>query len=381
MIKGIKISILLFLSMLLSSCIQIQEIENIGIINAMGVDIKEEPEKSLEATLVVFQFSAQAETMTQIITGKGKTLNGATEDAEHTSVNRLVPGKLKLMVFGEELAKQGVLPHLDAQARDPRVPDLMYLAVGRSNAKEILAVDEKEISTDVGQFLFGLIKNHSTDHNVPRKSLQDFLRTYYDTGQDNVLPIFEVKEKVPKQTGVALFKGDQMVGELTNNETVFINLMDRKVDETTLELTLPIEPLAEFLEKREQPHNRNNLDIAFVINYGKSRTKITDKEKLVFETNTKVKLRLIEQSAGVKLSDPKAIKILEAEIKKEMEDRFEKLLKKLQDYQSDPFGYGRFYNRTREGRNLTVEEWREKYPTIDVKFNVDVEIIRHGAIS
>lgn len=259
MIKGIKICFLICLSIILTSCIQVQELEDIGIINAMGVDTNDNHD--LETTLVVFQFSTQTEKLTKIMTGKGKTINGAVEDAEHTSQHRLVPGKLKLMVFGEEISEKGIMPHLDAQARDARVPDLMYLAVGRSSAKEILSVDEKEISTDVGQFLFGLIENHSMDHNIPRKSLQDFLRIYYDTGQDNVLPIFEIKNKVPKQTGAALFKGDEMVGELSNHEIILINLMDRHVKETTFELTLPIEPFKDFLEK-EKVHMTEIMSIS-----------------------------------------------------------------------------------------------------------------------
>lgn len=381
MTKGIKIFSLIVLSTMLASCIQSQEIENIGIINAMGVDITEEETEELESTLVVFQFSSQTDKITQILTGKGKTINGAIEDAEHASINRLVPGKLKLMVFGEEISKKGILPHLDAQARDARVPSLMYLAIGKTTAKEILTVDEEDISTDVGQFLFGLIENHSSDHNIPRKSLQDFLRIYYDTGQDNVLPIFDVKNKVPTQIGGALFKGDRMVGQLSNHEIILINLMDRHVEETTFELTLPIEPFKDFLEKREHQHDRGHNDIALVINSGKSKTKIIDTEKLIFETNTKMKVRFIEQSAGVKLSNPKVIKLFEAEMEKEIKKQFEQLLKKLIENQSDPFGYGRFYKRTSEGRDLTVEEWREMYPEIEVQFNVDLEIIRHGSIS
>lgn len=377
--KGIHISVVLFVCLLLSSCIETNEIENIGIINAMGVDEKDK--ETIATTVVIFQFSAQSDSLTQIISGYGKTINGAVENAEHASVNRLVPGKLKLVVFGEGQAKQGIMPYIDGLARDARVPDLMYLALGRPTAKEILTVDEKEISTDVGQYLFSLIENHSTDHNIPRKSLQDFLRIYYDAGQDNVLPIFEIKDKVPKQASIALFKGDQMVGELTNDDADMINLMDRHVKEKMLELTLPIEPLKEFLEKREQPHDRNDFDVALLISSGKSKTKITNTERLTFQTDTKIKFRLIEQTAGVKLTDPKAIERIEKEIEKEIEKRYTKLLKKLQDFEADPFGYGRYYNRTQEGRDLTAEQWREKFPTIDVKFNVEVEIIRHGATS
>ncbi len=377
MTKLFKLFWFSFLSIFLVSCVQTQEIEDIGIINAGGVDSTKDD--SIETTLVIFDFSSLSDNMTQIITGTGKTLGGATEDAELSSINRLVPGKIKLTLFGEEMAKQGILPYLDMQTRDARVPDMMYLAVGRPTAKEILNVDESEISKDVGQFLHDIIENHSTDHNVPRKSLQDFLRIYYDIGQDNVLPIFEVQEKTPKQIGIALFRGDQMIGQLTNDDIMLINLMDRVVKDKVFELTLPIEPFKDFFEKIEQPHNRNDLDLAFFIQKGKSKTKLVDIENLIFETNTKIQFRLIEQSASVKLTEPKVIEILENEIEKNMEERFNKLLKKLKDYGSDPFGYGRYYKRTREGKDLTVEEWREKYPNIEVKFNVEVELIRHGA--
>lgn len=378
MTKLFKLFFLSFMSIFLVSCVQTQEIEDIGIINASGIDSTKDD--SIENTLVVFQFSSLSDDMTQILTGTGKTIGGATEDAEFSAINRLVPGKIKLTIFGEDMANQGILPYLDMQARDARVPDMMYLAVGRPTAKEILSADESEISKDIGQFLHDLIENHSTDHNIPRKSLQDFLRIYYDVGQDNVLPIFEVQEKIPQQVGVALFKGDQIVGELTNNDIVLINLMDRLVKEKLFELSLPLEPFTDYLEKREQPHTRDNLAIAFFIQRGKSKTKLVDVENLTFETNTKIRLRINEQSAGIKLTDPKVIRILEKEIEKKMEERFSTLLKKVQDYGSDPFGYGRFYKKTREGKDLTVEEWREKYPNIEVKFNVEVEISRYGAI-
>lgn len=379
MTRLFNIGYLLLFSIFLVSCVRLQEIENIGIINALGVDSTEED--SLETSLVTFQFSTQSNKLTHLFTGRGQTIDGAIEDAESSTVSRLVPGKIKLIQIGEDLAKQGILPLLDSQTRDPRVPDMLYLSVGRPTAKEILSVDENDLSMDVGQYLFRIIESHSTDHNIPRKSLQDFLRIYYDVGQDNIMPIFEIKEKVPKQIGAALFKGDQMIGELTNRDIMYINLMDRTVRDKMLELTLPIEPFQDHLAKREQPHHRNDLEVALLIDKGRSKTKLVDSEKLVFETNTTIKLLLFEQSAGVKLDEPGVIKTFETEISKKMEEHFNKLLKKLKEYESDPFGYGRYYKRTQTGSNMTEEEWREKYPNIEVKFNVDVELIRHGAIS
>lgn len=355
---------------------QTKEIEKLGLMNAGGIDLLDDDQ--IETNLVVFHFSKQSKSVAKLISGKGKTIKGASEDAEKSSIFKLAPGKLKLTVFGKEMAEKGILPSLDTLARDARLPDLMYLSVSKTTAKEILSVDEEGISTDVGQFLHGLIENHSTDHNVPRKSLQDFLRIYYDIGQDNVLPLFEIKENVPKLSAIAVFKGDEFVGEVTNEEAVLINLMDGTVKEQILELSLPLEPFESYLEKRENRNQEEKVEIIVLIRKGKSKTELVDNENLVFHTDTTMELRLLEQSAGIKLEDPHVIKLMEKEIKKEMENRFEKLLTKLKELETDPFGYGLYYKSSEQGKDLTRKEWREKFPEIDVKFNVDAKVIRHG---
>lgn len=376
--KRIKYSLSFLICLLLAGCIQTEEIEKIGVINARGIDLLKE-EDTLEATLIVFQFSPQSEEFTKLVSGRGKTVDGAVEDAEHSSVYKLAPGKIKLSLYGKDMAEQGLLPLLDGQARDARLPDLMYLAVSETTAKEVLSVDEQEISVDVGQFIHGLIENHSTDHNIPRKTLQDFLRIYYDVGQDNVLPMFKIENDAPKLSQNALFKDDKMIGTINNKEAILINLMDRTVREQMFEVSLPLEPFQEYILSKDKNDNQEKAEIAFIIQKGKSKTKMLDLEKLVFETNTKMNIRLVEQSAGIRLEDPKAVKTLEKEIEKNINDQFHKLLKKLQQLQSDPFGYGRYYKKDPKGKNLTRDEWREKLPNIDVTFNIDLKIIGHGA--
>lgn len=378
MIKILKILVISVLSLLLVSCIQSQEIEKLGLINAQGVDTFEDDQ--IKLTLVVFQFSTQSDEITKIISGHGKTIKGANEDAARSSIFRLEPGKIKLEVFGKEMAEKGILPLLDTQVRDARVPDLMYLSVSKTTANDILSINTDEISTDTGQFLHGLIENHTTGHNIPQNSLQDFLRVYYDIGQDNVLPLFEIKENIPKLNAVALFKGDKFVGELTNDEALLINLMDRTVKNKKFELSLPIEPFESYLEKREYRNQEKEVNIVLTINKGKSKTTLINKEDLVFHTDTTLILRLTEQSAGILLEDTHVTKLMEKEVAKEIELRFENLLNKLQKLGADPFGYGLYYKSSEKSKNLTRKEWREKFPEITVKFKVDAKIIHHGTI-
>lgn len=377
--KKIKLILSFLLCLVLASCVEKQEIDKLGIINARGIDFGKE-EGMFETTLSVFQFSSQSQEFATTITSKGTTIDGAMTDAEHYTMYQLAPGKIKLSVFGKEVAEQGILPLLDNQARDARLPDLKYLSVSTTTAKEVLSVDPKKIPTDVGQLLHGLIENHSLEHNAPRKTLQDFLRIYYDTGQDNVLPLFKLEDGVPKLGGIALFQGDKMVGEVGHDENVFLNILERSVKEQVIAFTLPIEPFKDYLEHQGSQKNQKEADFSFLIKKGKSKIKLVDSTNLVYETDTKLQLRLLEQSAGIALKDSKIIKILEKEVEKDLEKRFQAFLSKLKKYEVDPIGYGHYYKSTLRHQELTREEWREKFPTIDVKFNVDVVMIQHGVI-
>ena len=374
----IKISWIILICLVLTSCIDTQEIEMTSIITASGIDLADD--ESLAVTLVTFQFTPQSQEYTKVLTGEGKTVKGAIENAENSSIYNVASGKIKLAVYGKEMAEKGIIPSLDTAARDASIPDLMYLSVSQTTAKEILSISEDEVATDIGQFLVGLIENQREDHNIPRKTVQDFLRIYYDVGQDNVLPIFEIKEKMPFLSSLALFKGDQMVGELTIPEAILINLMDGTVKEQVFGFSLPLEPFKDYLEKRENRKEEQIVETSFMIKKGKSKTELKDADNLSFQTDTTMQVRLLEQSAGIVFKDKKVLDLMEKEVEKNMEDRFNKLLDKLKKMESDPFGYGRFYHSSEKGGDLTQEEWREKYPKITVQFNVDVEIIRHGVI-
>lgn len=373
-----KLTVLFLLSLLLVSCIEAEQIEKIGIINARGLDLLEDD--LLETTLVIYQFSSESDTISKTRSGKGYTVKGAIEDTEHTTSFRLTPGKIKLEMFGIKIAEKGILPYLDTLTRDAQMSDMMYLTLSDTTAKDILSVDEKVISKNVGQFLYELIENESTDHNIPRKTLHDFFQIYYEVGKDNVIPIFEMHEGIPRQKAIAILQGDKYIGEIGSEQAILINLMNSTIKRQMIEVSLPITPFKDHLEKRENPDNREVIHTAFRIEKGNSNTTLVDEENLLFQTDTKIKMRLLEQSAGVILNDENTLKLLEKEVGKQIQYRFQELLDELQKMNADPFGYGRFYRIKQKDGKLTEANWREKFPQLKVNFNVDVKIIRHGLI-
>lgn len=374
--KEILLSMLL-LHFTLASCIPAEEIEDLGIITARGHDLTDD--NLLESTLIIFQFDVQSSTITKIVTGKGKTLKGALNDADHESLHPLTPGKIEIELYGKEVAQKGILPSLDVLQRDARVANTMYLAVSSTTAKDILTMSEENIAINIGQYLRGIIDHNATNHNFPKITLQDFLRTYFNIGIDNVLPVFELEDdNIPKVSSIGLFQGDQMVGELPMEEATFLNLLNNTVREKLLELSLPGEPFKDYLEKREHRDEDEELHITIRISKGKSKTKLIDKDSLTFETEVNLDVRLSEQSLGVLLEDSHVIQLLEEEIKKKLTTDFESLLAKTQEFAADPFGYGIIYRINKKDSELTRKEWREKYPEITVNFKVNPRVTNHG---
>src|SRR5699024_2616686 len=373
-----KFVIILISTLSLVGCLEKEPIEQLGIINARGIDIIEDD--LIKATLVIYQFSSQTNQITRIRNGIGKTLKGATEDAEHESAFRLTPGKIKLGMFGKETAEQGILPYLDTIIRDARMADMMYLALSETTANDILTINDTPLSMDIGRYLYNLIKNDTNDHNIPRKTVRDFLRIYYDIGQDNVLPIFIIQNGMPKQKAIAVLRDDQYVGDISNKQAIYINLVNRKVKRQLFELSLPIEPFNNHLENRETHINRDIIHTTYRIENSKSKTKVIDADRLLFETDVNVTMRLLEQTAGLIVDSKHVMEILEREAEKKMTRELEQLLTQLQELNADPFGYGKYFRVKQKGGKLTREKWREKFPNIKVNFKVNVDIIRHGVV-
>src|SRR5699024_10335619 len=108
----------------------------------------------------------------------------------------------------------------------------------------------------------------------------------------------------------------------------------------------------------------------------KSNTKLIDKENLKFETNIKLNVNLIESSVyeSLNMEDVHIVKKLEDEIEKKLEKRYDDMLKYLQEVNSDVLSYGAVYRE----HKLKKLEWRKLFPNIDVKYNIDVNLIQSG---
>ncbi|MFC3039201.1 Ger(x)C family spore germination protein [Virgibacillus xinjiangensis] len=370
--------LLLIIFILLTACTPSREIERLGIIHTVGIDVMDDSEQ-IETTMVIFQFDDQAETLTKNISGQGKTVRGARNDAGSQSAYHLAAGQLQLQLFGKEAAEQGILPYLNMLVRDANVPDTVFLAVTNQKTKEMLDTGRELTEISIGQFLHRLIEQKKIEHKIPRSDLQVFSRTHFEPGQDPWLPVFDIEEKLPAIISMGVFQDDRYVGEISLKEAFYLNLFLSRIPPTPLELSLPREPFKDYMPGTGSEEDIEKLDVKIQLK-GNTKTKLVDKEKLHYKVDVKVQFRLDEFSEVVVVKDEKVAELFEQEIAKKMEEEYGSLLKKLQDMQSDPFGFGTYYRIQKKDGEMTSDEWRELYPDISVDFHVDAELIHYGTI-
>ncbi|WP_164669641.1 Ger(x)C family spore germination protein [Virgibacillus doumboii] len=338
-------------------------------------------EDKIRTTLVIFKFDSQNKEISETITGVGNTVKGARRNANSKTSFELTPGQIRMEIYGKETAKKGLMDYLDTLIRDAKVSDTMFLTVSNTTAKEVIQASNEKGSVHTGKYLYELILQSVEDYVIPRVTIQDFIHYYYDVGQDPFLPVLSVKNGPPALSSLAIFKDDKYVGQIPVEQAYIINIFKKSIEQANLEISLPIKPFKDNIKKAEQIENDNdndNFHVILTVLNGKSSTKMTDPNGLKYRTNINLNVNMSEISKEINIDNPKVIAKMEKELEKDIKQQFEKLLKKMQGLNADPFGYGTVYRANKTDEKLKKQEWRNKFPDISVDFNVNVKILRHG---
>ncbi|WP_240795577.1 Ger(x)C family spore germination protein [Aquibacillus halophilus] len=358
---------------MLIGCVPTKQIEKLGIVTSYGADLLEDG--SIGNTLLYSQFDPNIKEPVQTAESQAHSYEGAIDAANLKTNYKLVTGQIRTKVFGKELAKTGIVRLLSTHFRDASEPATLYIAVSDTTAKDVLT---STTEVDLSKFLYNLIDNNRKREILPKSDLIDFLHKYDDVGIDPVQPLITIEKKRPVIDSIALFQDDIYVDSLSPEETFLIKLTTEKFKAGTHEITLPKEPFKEDIGYDTDKSDKETIH--FVLNEirSKSKVKLDDTEKLSYTVEIKLVSRLIEISEPLIIEDEKTIKKIEKHSSEHFTKQLEEMMEKLKELNVDPIGFGKIYDEETRNKKLTNKEWRDLYPTIDVKFNVKVEIIRHG---
>jgi spore germination protein KC len=391
MIRRISLFIILFNCMfLLVGCWSSKEISELMIVTGMGIDKNPNADEYIVTLQIINPGEIASQTKTERLEVTAYKTTGRTLYEAMRRVSTEVPRKMylshiQLVIFGEELAREGIGKALDFISRNHEFRTDFFMLVSKNGtAEEILNVlTPTEASPSVS--LYSSI-NVAEKIWAPTNGVQldELISTLLSAGKNPLLTGVTVngdKEKgdevnslerikpsaVTKITGYAVFKKDKLVGWLNENESKGYNYIINNVTSTVG--TIPCDG-----------------DGYIAIEVTKSKTNIKTRKKsgkpsITIEANLEANLGEIQ--CDMDLTKTETIKIIEKKVEKRVQNIMEESIKKAkEELKSDIFGFGEVFHRQQPKKwEKLKDHWDEAFQDLEVNYKINYEIRRLGTIS
>jgi spore germination protein len=380
--KWLKLVIGITSFLLLTSCgVETKQLERLGLITAIGFDLKKENE--IKGTVSVTKFDPMAKVMTNLISADANTLQTLRAEENLATDQRLEMGQLRCVIYSKELAEKGIIQLVNALNRDPTVGNMVYLTIAEKDAFSIISMDEKKIKVNIGTYLYNLIRQNVERELLISPTLHEFNHKFFDYGQDPVLPIIKVKKDKVAISGVALFNDDKMAAKLSNDKLFYLKLLTDEYRTGSKELEFDRDEFRNIINTqggRNFGEIYNKLFISLDTLRSNTSIKLVDKKNLGFKVEVEMDSRLLETTNYLELSEPANMKFIEKKVNKEMESQIKKLLLFFQKNQVDPVGIGNEYMAHVRGKPISQKEWKEIYKSVKFDVQVNNTISRTGTM-
>lgn len=201
--NGLKISLMLILTMLLCGCWDSLPVENRNLVTAVGVDYLPEPPHYL-ITFVAPIVDEQRSQATRMRSFRATNLAEAHAMASHADAQVYSYGKLLVVVLGEEAARQGVSVLMNDLFKHPDLRVESYVAVTLGTAQKLLTTIPPE-GQRVSLFLKEMLDRDKMQQDTPPTSLDIFTTRMMTPGLDAttslLTPIGSTDPRPPEERG------------------------------------------------------------------------------------------------------------------------------------------------------------------------------------
>ncbi|MCA0988754.1 Ger(x)C family spore germination protein [Guptibacillus algicola] len=351
-----KIPMILLMCIVLTACVSTEIIDEVPVVFIAGYD--KGSDDKIKGTISLQRFKPNQEVETRTFQAEARTSKGLRNQLSGVP-KPITIGKMAVMLFGEEEAEHGVLRVLDSFLRDPASGRLTYVGVVEGSAGDLIK-EEDEYLQGIGPFLQILIRQSIEYGNMPQNNLHFFDYKYYGKGMDPYMPLLKKNENEIVISGLALFKGEKMVGKLDLEEMFMFTLINRKHKAGLFEITLPDGNYATLYKVIS--------DVSYKVSDGNKTPKVS----IEVDINAN-----IAQYTGDKLDKRIKNDIVDA-FEKKIEQDSMKLIKKFQELQIDPLALG---DRARsQTRKFDFSNWENHYPTLNISVKANADIMESGVI-
>ncbi|GIO97018.1 hypothetical protein J14TS5_21040 [Paenibacillus lautus] len=385
-------SVLLILSLVvfISGCWSKKELNELAVVMALGIDIDENGYAVSAQVLNSSEAgSKQGGSMGSlpVVTYRsvGKTIPDALQRMLSMAPRMLYLSHVRVLVFGEDLARIGVSDVLDYISRNHQLrSDFFMLVAKNGKASEILEVVTPFEYVPANSLYSSILISEKKWAATGKVTIQQFVTELKRNGSDPVLSgvqlsgglaegqsMENVKQISPstllQHTGLGVFKGDRLVGWLGEPPSKTVNYVLNKVDTTAGYISCPDSGIVGFAVNRAE----TSLDVS-----------LNSEGIPEFSAELEIEADLDSVQCPIDINRPAVID----ELEKNIEDKYNANIRKhigevQQQYGADIFAFGEVLHRKYPGVwKKYRDHWGESFKTMSIHVNADVAIRRIGSI-
>jgi spore germination protein len=357
-----KIFLVIILCAVLSACADQKIVNKIVLVHALSFDTVA---KGIKTAALISHFKEQGKTELDVLHTESNAIIGGLPRVNARTNVPLERGQLRMVLFGKTRAEKGTGAVMHHFLRDTKFSSKLQLGVVDRDASEVLEIIKK---TQKPFFLSDMIDQNMRSGNLPMMNLHVSLFNYYGEGRDMFLPYFKIDHGEVVIDGLALFRSDQMITEISMKDAFLLKMLIQNSKNGSY--NVPVAGKAsnkqgeDFILLRSM-HSKAN----YIVNKVNPIPSISIRLKLVTELQNVpdwVDLRSEEQLAQLE-------KTMGSYLKKEIE----KFLSLLKENKVDPVGLGDLV-RSRS-KVWSAQDFEEIYQEIKTSVSVQVKIAKTGS--
>lgn len=332
-----RILLLLGILFLVSGCYDYQELSDMSIVDAIGIDYKNEMYEVSFEIIKSVKDGDSAILSTEIVTASDKVLAKAFNKTIQMAGKKVSLKHVKLLLLSKDLAIYGINPVVDYIIRDVSISPNLYTLIC-DNPKDIFNVKVED--NTIGKVIVDTIT-----YNVEAKSLDNIdiiASNIINKKVDIALPFITLNNKNVVANKIAYF-----------NNSNFVDLIDSKMYNFL------------YLDSSNIDFNKDNT----VLNiYDKKINYIVNKNEIIIYIEGKAKVKEVDKKYNLK--DVNVYNKIENEINEVIKDETNNFLEETLSNEADLLGLEDKYYKM-----YKVDKKRIKY---QVKTNIKIN--RNGAI-
>ncbi len=301
----------------------------------------------------------------------GTDLFQTLRSATHLTDRKLYIAHNQFVIFGRQVAEEGLDNYLDYFFRDHETRYTVWMMVADGKASDILDTPS-QLELMPALNINKLLEVQGANSQTPRSNIFDFVTAYESSYTCAVMPIIRL-EKVHGQhekddaciSGGAVFRKDRMIGELDETETRGLLWAKNGVQSGVIAISLQGE----------------SASIEVLRSETKRKIHQAEDGHIVVKLSVHLEGTLDNVTTDVNVTDMKIYDTIRQKASKNVEDEIEQSINKAKELNADIYGLGEYLERHYPTLWKKLEDhWLEEFPKVEFQISVDSSIGNTGML-